>query len=701
MKKKILFILCVVAVLVLMASSAYASGICSEHTISGDGVVKAPTCSAQGYTTHTCTVCGYEVISNKTTAEHSYKAVSSQVNSQTATLTRNVECVWCGKKATQEISLIDKCYIEGYDKEIFDATPWQDYFVVSVTDGKGTITPSDRSSWAGEVFYFPSFIKKDEQVVEITTISSFNGGKNLRSSIAEIYVPDTVTRLVGGGEKGAFGNLNGALKAMVFGKGITVIEQEVFSMAGACYLDKLIFMNTLTSVGSFAFQGVNVSSSFDWENNYRFKTSLDGLGFRAFSGSNIIKEVYVNAGCEMLATGNNWGFSFNNSNNLIFCVYNTNGTKENPHVMGQETWSSTPASNPTYIITGYVTVAGQAVVPVRTKTIYMDSVDAIKVFVASVAGYNYSERLNNATFMVCSEEKAYKVTTLSTNADEVVLTEVENAYQHCYNETITNVANCNEAGAKTFECYSCKSSYNEEIAKTDTHAYNGGEITLEAVCGEYGVIVYMCKDCGQEVTEQIGVDPTNHKKDGATLKDVSFKDTYLNKGYCVYLCSLCPELFEEAEPTFPALFSTNGFTHALVDGRGAIMQSFGVDRDAFLRYKAVCPRVQYGVVAASGEKYSSIYIDGAFVDGAIRVDFTNRSYDIMELKIYGISASQKDVKLYCCAYVQIGDDVVFIDHGEQVDAPVSETYANLGGEFVATVSTDAIVPNKENDYAQA
>ncbi len=148
---------------------------------------------------------------------------------------------------------------------------------------------------------------------------------------------------------------------------------------------------------------------------------------------------------------------------------------------------------------------------------------------------------------------------------------------------------------------------------------------------------------------------------------------------------------EDTEP----LFVMNGYSHASAP-TGAIMQSFQINKDAIEKYEEFSGKtVEYGILAASGA-VQNIYT-GGFNDKVVSVDFTNREYDIMEMKIYGITTATKDTALYCCGYIMVDGDIIYMDKNMSSEAslPTTVTYAGLGGTFVAEASLDAVVPTKE------
>ncbi|MBQ7788460.1 MAG: leucine-rich repeat protein [Clostridia bacterium] len=188
---------------------------------------------------------------------------------------------------------------------------------------------------------------------------------------------------------------------------------------------------------------------------------------------------------------------------------------------------------------------------------------------------------------------------------------------------------------------------------------------------------------------------------GDKLVSVSFVDNnFLANGIKTVCCDNCTQVSTEEEATFPALFISYGYSHAYENGKGALMQSVGINKEAFQQYKALNPEmsISYGVVAASGAN-PIIYTAGSFIDKAVVVDFTNRFYDIMEIKIYGISEATAQTELYCCGYIIIDGEITYIDNGALSDTAQTKSYSDYGTEFNTVEPVEAIVPTKET-YSQ-
>ncbi len=147
---------------------------------------------------------------------------------------------------------------------------------------------------------------------------------------------------------------------------------------------------------------------------------------------------------------------------------------------------------------------------------------------------------------------------------------------------------------------------------------------------------------------------------------------------------------EDTEP----LFVINGYSSTT----GAIMQGFQINKEAIEKYEELSGKtVEYGILAASG-KVANIYLNG-FTDNVVSVDFTSRSYDIMEMKIYGIGENHYETELYCCGYILVDGNIIYMDDGmaDGATIPSKVTYNSLANKVVVPSTPETTVPSDDDD----
>ncbi len=160
----------------------------------------------------------------------------------------------------------------------------------------------------------------------------------------------------------------------------------------------------------------------------------------------------------------------------------------------------------------------------------------------------------------------------------------------------------------------------------------------------------------------------------------------------------CPLNVEPSVEEAPALFTCLGYSHAT----DAIMQAFQINKDAIEKYMTLSGKdVKYGILAASGN-VANIY-SGGFNDKVINVDFTNRAYDIMEMKIYGIGEAHYATELYCCGYILVDGEIIYMDDGmaEEATIPSKVTYNSIANKAVVLNTPETTVPSGDEEEVAA
>ena len=570
---------------------------------------------------------------------HGYLGTNISIDGLNASY--GTKCEYCGVigEAVQE-TLVNKCYIEGYG--IFDAT--LEYLNVSLD---GVVTPSD-VSFNNAVIYFPSYVQIGNSIVEVKTIQGF---KNL--SIKSVYIPDTVTRIVGGTSgQGCFQYVYD-LKNIVVGKGITELEAYVFNMQYKnVVVDEFIFTNTITKMGAGCIARIFQASA---DIPYQFKAvltyagSLISVGDR--TGGNILREVYITNECDLSEK-----FAFNGSNGLKRAYIEGGKTEAEAKELTQELFSG-DAQNLEILIRGYVKATGQAVLPTKGALLFFQTLDQAKVFAASVRAQNYYERGPSSAWYICesTEVDRYLLDNYTTVASEITFKTQSGYKRYHAGLTVTTESTCTQGGIVTGSCYLCGVTLESTVAEPLPHSYDGGVFTAKPNCCFVGEVKYTCLDCGEEKYVATGYDLIGHELD--TVVDVRFELGYCENGTYVTECSVCHQIIEEEAPTFEALFICLGYSVA-ENGTGGIAIGYMVNPTAISDYEMLTDKtVKYGVFAVLQEKLGDKDVfdeGGVTVDGAITVDLTRYEFNCFELKIAGFSTDkQMEAKIALGAYVEV------------------------------------------------
>ena len=667
MKKIALILVLTLFMLAVLSFAVFADSVCNHENATK--TVTEPSCTVIGFTTVKCD-CGYSVITEKQDkAPHNMVFVRSETNDETGVLTRYYGCKWCGEENKEEVSLVNKCYVEGYGDELYDASSIS-YFSITA---EGVLSPSNEVMPLKNVtIYFPSFVKQNGEIIKVVKIRGFNGantGVSNTGLLSGVYVPDTVTELEGGSNIGVFGNQY-PLKTIVVGKGITSLDQEIFSGSNGGF-STFYFSSTITSLGLYCFN----ENRIDNDAVYKLDLSLDAMNrINLSKNNNVIRNVYYNEG--FVLTGEKL---LNDINSVKLVYMPSNGTKENPFVIPNEFMSSNAGC--VIVLKGYFAAGGQAIIPYTNHTIYMDSMDAVLDFVASVSSKNYSDRLTSfSTFVICTGDDAgtYKVKTRSSEVEKIVLERTGDAVHFTDDRA---VAKCNE-NVSTY-CLSCGAKTGE-LEKL-SHQLNGGAYD-EAYCYSEGEINYVCNACDYTESVFVAIDPSNH--DYSMLVDIEYANGFDKKGTKSFKCAsgVCEDVFSEENPSAGYLISLKGISTKCDDS--AICVSYDINSDAISQYKLLGKEFSYGVCGAAKDNLvgttKPIKVeDGKIVPtevtmgGVIIAEFDLEDCVAADFKICGITEEYIDLELIMVAYAFDGKSVEFIGAVDDNGNPISISYSTI------------------------
>jgi hypothetical protein len=136
---------------------------------------------------------------------------------------------------------------------------------------------------------------------------------------------------------------------------------------------------------------------------------------------------------------------------------------------------------------------------------------------------------------------------------------------------------------------------------------------------------------------------------------------YLGEMTATNSCPVCGSV-TSTEKIAP-LFLTKGYSYS---EEGSITQHYAVNREAIARYEAITgDTVLFGGVAATRNDIASGPIDKnakPVSDKVSSADFTNTKYDLFDVVVKDIPQTyQANTEIICCAYVVVGEKVVYIE----------------------------------------
>lgn len=198
----------------------------SNHTHNYNAVVTPPTCTEQGYTTHTCSSCGDSYIDNYTTkTDHSYI---------------NGVCENCGYDSNVENLMFTLLADNTYSIRGIKDKNAREISIPSTYNGKAVTTIGD-SAFSG-----CTSLEKVELPNSITAIDAY-AFRNC-SSLLRLTIPGSVITI---GEN-AFQNCSGLVQLNI-SDGVKTISPRAFQ--GCCDITELVIPDSVTSIGEGALSG--------------------------------------------------------------------------------------------------------------------------------------------------------------------------------------------------------------------------------------------------------------------------------------------------------------------------------------------------------------------------------------------------------------------------------------------------------------
>ncbi|MBO5286488.1 MAG: leucine-rich repeat protein [Clostridia bacterium] len=219
-------------------------------------------------------------------------------------------------------------------------------------------------------------------------------------------------------------------------------------------------------------------------------------------------------------------------------------------------------------------------------------------------------------------------------------------------------------------------------------------VDIEATCTANAEKVTYCF-CSAEMSKETVADSAlGHEFDianGAIDLGIVYAEGFFKSGAHGYDCARCDEVQNN---TVKPIFYWVGYSAKTFGDERGFGQQYVINQKELGDYKAYVESqgdiFSYGVVAAgsssAGQPLAIVEDVVTNKEGAQSICFDQLSYDAFFMNISGIDAGSLDVALMCCAYVRVGDEIVYIDNNQTVDTVELTSFAKI----------DAIVNPKED-----
>lgn len=131
--------------------------------------------------------------------------------------------------------------------------------------------------------------------------------------------------------------------------------------------------------------------------------------------------------------------------------------------------------------------------------------------------------------------------------------------------------------------------------------------------------------------------------------------------------------------TIDPLFSFMGLSKSTYNG--AIMQSFSVNRALLTEYENLFDDISFGALVAVERNLNGILYNsatGKFAEGVASYSFSDKSYDVFEIKLSGLK-NFPSTRIYICGYIIANGQIYYLHNGTSNNKPTAITYNQIGG----------------------
>ena len=154
-------------------------------------------------------------------------------------------------------------------------------------------------------------------------------------------------------------------------------------------------------------------------------------------------------------------------------------------------------------------------------------------------------------------------------------------------------------------------------------------------------------------------------------------ENYMAQGYHARGCEVCGETVTDEK--IDALFVSKGVSVKTFGADIGIVQGYELNREAIEAYKVYVPSFDFGVLAYANKSGTAVAPKPGD-DKVIDISFDNMANDYLEIKLVGISDTQKDIPVILCVYAKDGEGFYYLDNGETLKELVGTSYNSVEGK---------------------
>ena len=478
----------------------------AQETVDASGhsynsVVTAPTCTAKGYTTHTCTVCGDTYTSDETPAA-GHKAVTDAAV--------DASCTNAGKTEGSHCSVCGEILVAQETIPATGHTAVTDVAVAPTCTATG-LTEGSHCSVCGRVLTPQATVPKAEHTPGEATVEN-----NVPATCTTEGSYDTVTYCTDCGAE--IGRTTTKIDKIAHNYN-SVVTDPTCTVKGytthTCTVCGDTYTDAETEAKGHSYSSV-VTDPTCTEKGYTTHTCT------------VCGDTYTDAETE--AKGHSFtNATFKYSWNTAYSECTATATCS---TCEKEVTLTASGEDITYESHSSTTCDGAGYITYKATFIYNNaSVTTTTVDVATAAaGHKYDSGTKIDPTCTAQGYTIYKCTNGDCNAER------KEAYTdplgHSWNEgEVTTPATCTTAGVKTYTCSVCKETKIETIPATGVHTYEETGV-VAPTCNAAGYTTYTCSGCGATRNGDY-VDALGHKYNSG---EITKKPTCTTAGVRTYTC---------------------------------------------------------------------------------------------------------------------------------------------------------------------
>ena len=600
--------------------------------------------------------------------------------------------------------ILGECVIENLNKQLPEPSRGFTYALNTETKtAKITSWANKNDVTLGRTFCIPSTVTYDGLVYTVTAFSAIGVANVTNNIVVTVAIPDTVTSI----PNNAFDCCR-AIKYVYIGKNVETIGEYCFRNAGFTASDTIdsVTGEAMGNIKDFIWQTTKITTlprecffhmdfeegftiKFAFENITTFGSACMAYNMHAFqTGHKFNKQLFLDS-FDITKATSVASNAFDNaalSDRIIVRADQVNALR--PYKLrGQGT--AQPVKNNTFIVVGGATKSEAITL---TEGIWIPNawywggtpVHFNIVINGYVNAYDGTDGLENQNgyghdvvdyFFESEDAFNHYLSTLDKTTNRVTTYTRYAKNTKGYFNVCTVVDGVHSYKAYNLKYTAAAEGVEEsiEIVEYAQSSFSFGYPELVTILDDDCTASTVCMCCDMILAKGL-----EHNLNVT----ITYENGYLADGVKGSKCTNDGCLYCAEDITVKPLFVSRGYS----TNGDSILQSFGVNLDALNEYKTTAgiTNIEYGVLAGSVNKLGEVetVFDkyNNLISGVASVNYSDKKYDLFEMKIMGIKDEYKSYALYLCAYVIVDGKVTYLTNGAESDKISSSSYNEIVSE---------------------